>query len=59
MSECGEDNMELPNNYFSALIHIKFLEKRPTKDQPLREKYTNTIKEDLDKGLHSKGQGCS
>ena len=46
----AEDNIELPNNYFSALIQLKSLEKRLTKDQPLREKYTNTIKENLDKG---------
>ena len=46
----AEDNIELPNNYFSALIQLKSLEKRLTIDQTLREKYSNTIKEDLDKG---------
>ena len=46
----AEDNIELPNNYFSALVQLKSLEKRLTKDQTLREKYSNTIKEDLDKG---------
>ena len=46
----AEDNIELPNNYFSALDQLKSLEKRLTKDQTLREKYSNTIKEDLDKG---------
>ena len=45
----AEDNIELPNNYFSALVQLKSLEKRLTKDQTLREKYSNTIKEDLDK----------
>ena len=45
-----EDNIELPNNYFSALVKLKSLEKRLTKDQTLRRKYSNTIKEDLDKG---------
>ena len=46
----AEDNIELPNNYFSALVQLKSLEKRLTKDQILREKYSNTIKEELDKG---------
>ena len=46
----AEDNIELPNNFFSALVQLKSLEKRLTKDQTLREKYSNTIKEDLDKG---------
>ena len=45
----AEVNIELPNNYFSALDQLKTLEKRLTKDQTLREKYSNTIKEDLDK----------
>ena len=45
-----EDNIELPNNYFSAHVQSKSLEKRLAKDQTLREKYSNTIKEDLDKG---------
>ena len=46
----AEDNIELPNNYFSALVQLKSLEKRLAKDQTFREKYWNTIKEDLDKG---------
>ena len=46
----AEDNINLRNNYFSALVQLKSLEKRLMKDQPLREKYSNTIKEDLDKG---------
>ena len=46
----AEDNIELPNNYFSALVQLKSLEKRLAKDQTLREKYSKTIKEDLDKG---------
>ena len=45
----AEDNIELPNNYFSALVQLKSLEKRLTKNQTLREKYLNTIKENLDK----------
>ena len=46
----AEDNIELPNNYFSALVQVKSLVKRLTKEQTLKEKYLNTIKEDLDKG---------
>ena len=43
------DNIQLPNNYFS-LVQLKTLEKRLAKDEDLREKYTSTIKEDLNKG---------
>ena len=46
----AEDNIELPNKNISALVQLKSLEKRLTKDQTLRKKYSNTIKEDLDKG---------
>ena len=46
----AEDNIKLPNNYFSALVQLRSLEKRLTKNQSLREKYSNTIKEDLYKG---------
>ena len=45
----AEDNIELPNNCFSALVQMKSLEKRLTKDQILRKKYSNTIQKDLDK----------
>ena len=30
-----EDNVELPNNYFTALVQVKSLEKRLTKNQLL------------------------
>ena len=43
------DNTNLPNNYFS-LVQLKCLEKRLAKDEDLREKYTSTIKEILNKG---------
>ena len=46
----ADDNIGLPNNYFSALVQFKSLEKRLAKDQTLWEKYSNTIKEDLDQG---------
>ena len=44
------DITQLPNNYFSSLVQLKSLEKRLAKDEDLREKYTSTIKEDLNKG---------
>ena len=44
------DNTKLPNNYFSSLVQLKSLGKRLAKDEDLREKYTSTIKEDLNKG---------
>ena len=47
----AENNIEQTNNFFSALVQLKSLEKRLTKGQILKEKYSNTIKEDLDKGL--------
>ena len=34
----AEDNIELPNNYFSAIVQLKSLEKRLAKNQTLREK---------------------
>ena len=33
----AEDNIELPNNYFSALVQLKSLEKRLANDLTLRE----------------------
>ena len=44
------DNTKLPNNYFSSLVQLKSLEKRLAKDEDLRENYTSTVKEDLNKG---------
>ena len=44
------DNTRLQNNCFSSLVQLKSLEKRLAKDEDLREKYTNTIREDLNKG---------
>ena len=45
-----EDNIELPNNYFSALAQLKSSEKRLKEDQTLIKNYSNAIKEDLGKG---------
>ena len=44
------DNAKLPNNHFSSLVQQNSLEKRLAKNEDLREKYTSTIKEDLNKG---------
>ena len=40
----------LPNNYFSSLAQLNSLEKRLDKDPSLREKYAETIREDIQKG---------
>ena len=40
----------LSNNYFSSLAQLKSLEKRLDKDPSLREKYAETIREDVQKG---------
>ena len=44
------DNTKLPNKYFSSPVQLKSLEKRLAEAEDLREKYTSTIKEDLNKG---------
>ena len=41
----------LPNNYFSALVQLKSLERRSNKDPKLKQYYGKTIQDDLDKGL--------
>ena len=46
----ADDNIQLPNNYFSSLVHLKSLEKRLSRDTSLKETYANTIREDLEKG---------
>ena len=45
----SSDEVKLPNNYFSALVQLKSLEKRLSKDPDLREHYAQTIQEDLSK----------
>ena len=45
----ARDDIELSNNY-SAQVQFKYLEKRHTKHQHLRENHSNTINEDLEKG---------
>ena len=41
----------LPNNYFSALVQHKSLERRLGKDPQLKGSYSKTIKEDFEKGI--------
>ena len=46
----ANDNGELPNNYFSSLVQLKSLEKQLSRDTSLKKNYTNTIREDVEKG---------
>ena len=46
----AEDDSSLPNNYFSALVQLKSLERRLTKDADLKEQYSKTIQDDFSKG---------
>ena len=46
----ADDNIQLPNNYFSSLVQLKSLEKGLSRDTSLKENYANTIREDLEKG---------
>ena len=40
----------LPNNYFSALVQLKSLERRLGKDVDLKERYSKNIQDDFSKG---------
>ena len=46
----ADDNIQLPNNYFSSLVQLKSLEKRLSRHTTLNENYANTIREELEKG---------
>ena len=46
----ANDDLDLPNNYYSALLHLKSLEKRLSKDEELRSKYSKNISDDVEKG---------
>ena len=50
----AEDGSSLPNNYFSALVQLKSLERRFRKDTELKQRYGKTIQDDLDKGYNEK-----
>ena len=45
-----DSNVSLPNNYYSSLAQFKSLERRLSKDTELRERYAETIREDIRKG---------
>ena len=45
-----DDDSSLPNNYFSALVQLKSLERRLERTPDLRASYAQTIKDDFDKG---------
>ena len=46
----ANDNSVLPNNYFSALVQLKSLERRLERTPELKKSYAQTIKDDFDKG---------
>ena len=45
------DNTKLPNTYFFSPVQLNSLEERLAEDEDLREKYTSTIKRNLNKGI--------
>ena len=47
---CNDKESSLPNNYLSSLAQLRSLEKRLDKNPWLREKYAETIREDIQKG---------
>ena len=46
----ADDESSLPNNYFSALVQLKSLERRLEKTPELKASYAQTIKDDFEKG---------
>ena len=46
----ADEESTLPNNYFSALVQLKSLERRLEKSPDLKSSYAQTIKDDFDKG---------
>ena len=47
----ADDNIQLPNNYFSSLVQLNSLKKGLSRDTSLNEIYANTIREDLETRL--------
>ena len=45
-----DSNVSLPNNFYSSPAKFKTLERRLSKDSELRERYADTIREDIRKG---------
>ena len=46
----ADGQINLPNNYFSALVQLKSLERRLVKYPNLKEQYSTTVRDDLSKG---------
>ena len=46
----ADEESSLPNNYFSALVQLKSLERRLGRDTELKERYSKTINDDFSKG---------
>ena len=46
----AEEESSLPNNYFSAPVQLKSLERRLGRDTELKERYSKTINDDFSKG---------
>ena len=46
----ADDESTFPNNYFSALVQLKSLERRLGKDPQLKESYSKIIKKEFEKG---------
>ena len=44
-----DSKLSLPNNYYSSLAQFKTLKRRLSKDPELRERYAETIREDIRK----------
>ena len=44
----AKDGSSLPNNYFSALVQQKSMERRSSKDPELKQQYGKTIQDNLD-----------
>ena len=47
---CAIDDLDLPNNYYSALVQLKSLEKRLSKEEELRSKCSNNLNDNVEKG---------
>ena len=46
----ADDNIQLPNNFFSSLVQLRSLQRRPSRDPTLNDNYASTIREDFEKG---------
>ena len=46
----ANDDLDLPNNYYSALVQLKSLEKRLSKDEELWSQCSKNLNDDVEKG---------